>query len=99
MHDCDRCANLETHKVSGKVRYYCSQPCPQLVRARPATWSAVLLPGGWGLVDCGQGARHWAPSGPGQRAGSGHASGGGGEESRGGGPQRRVARDDAEGGK
>ncbi|XP_070196635.1 uncharacterized protein [Littorina saxatilis] len=52
-----KCANLETHKVTGKVRFYCPQPSAHLCGTRHATWSAILLPGGWGLVDCALGAR------------------------------------------
>ena len=50
--------------MTGKVRYYCSQPSLQLCRSRPASWSSVLLPGGWGLLDCALGARAWAASCP-----------------------------------
>ncbi|KAL8598713.1 hypothetical protein ACOMHN_033277 [Nucella lapillus] len=55
-----KCVNLETHTVDGRFRLYCPQPSPQLVRTRPSSWSALLLPGGWGIVDCALGARYWA---------------------------------------
>lgn len=45
--------------MTGQVRFYKPQPSAKLFYTRDASWSAVLLPGGWGLIDCSMGSRHW----------------------------------------
>ncbi|XP_025086770.1 uncharacterized protein LOC112559651 [Pomacea canaliculata] len=48
------------HRCRGRLRHL--PTAVQLCRLQKGSWSAVLLSGGWGLVDCSLGSRLWRQS-------------------------------------